>query len=246
MSCVYLHLGQAGNQIGKEFWGIAEAEFIASRRPGRRRASSHLRGGGDSLFHAEDGFSRCLAVDSEPKVVQCFQRESSSLRPENVIFDQGGLANNWAMGFHSCLKEGGLLERCLDKMRKEVERCCWLNSIVLVHSLAGGTGSGLGSALLQALRDHYPSLYLIPVCIGAFRAGDTPLQQYNSALALHHLQVFADAVIYRGNDDMLSQVRDRKGGVTGNIAGAGMFWSQGWVWTALCRTVDGGKMSRCS
>lgn len=39
--------------------------------------------------------------------------------------------------------------------------------------------------------------------MGPFRNGDTPLQHYNSALALQHLQAFADAVIYRGNDDLL-------------------------------------------
>ena len=46
--------------------------------------------------------------------------------------------------------EGGLFSRCMDGMRKEAERCCWLNSVVMTHSLAGGTGSGLGSGLLQA------------------------------------------------------------------------------------------------
>lgn len=65
----------------------------------------------------------------------------------------------------------------------------------------------LASALSQALRDEYPSLYLISACVGPFGAGDTPLQHYNSALALHHLQVFADAVIYRGNDDLLQEAK---------------------------------------
>lgn len=101
-------------------------------------------------------------------MVHSFQERVGSLRPENVIFSQSGLANNWAMGFASCrggdgggesgsrgggledAREGGLFSRCMDGMRKEAERCCWLNSVVMTHSLAGGTGSGLGSGLLQA------------------------------------------------------------------------------------------------
>lgn len=59
----------------------------------------------------------------------------------------------------------------------------------------------------QALRDEYPSLYLISVCIGPFQSGETPLQHYNSTLALHHLQAFADAIIYRGNDDLVHSAR---------------------------------------
>lgn len=45
------------------------------------------------------------------------------------------------------------------------------------------------------------------MCVGAFGAGESPLQHYNSTLALHHLQVFADAIIFRGNDDLLKYSR---------------------------------------
>lgn len=60
----------------------------------------------------------------------------------------------------------------------------------------------------QALRDDYPSLYLISACVGPFGTGDTPLQHYNSVLALQHLQAYADCVIYRGNDDLLRSATD--------------------------------------
>lgn len=55
----------------------------------------------------------------------------------------------------------------------------------------------------QALRDEYPSLYLLSACVGPFGVGDTPLQHYNSVLALQHLQAYTDCVVYRGNDDLL-------------------------------------------
>ncbi|CAN0371184.1 unnamed protein product [Ectocarpus fasciculatus] len=227
MSCIHLHLGQAGIQLGESFWRLAEEEFIvddaraggggggcsgrgsgcATAVPSRKSSMRRMRPGGTAMFHEDDGWARCLAVDSEPKVVQRFQGRVRSLRPENAIYSQSGLANNWAMGFASCRSnvggEEGPFSRCMEGMRKEAERSCWLNSAVITHSLAGGTGSGLGSGLLQALRDEYPSLYLISACVGPFGTGDTPLQHYNSALALQHLQAYADCVIYRGNDDLL-------------------------------------------
>ncbi|CAM9415701.1 unnamed protein product [Pylaiella littoralis] len=225
MSCIHLHLGQAGIQLGESFWGLAEEEFFVDdgrgdRNRGRGRggrataspesSSVRMRAGGTAMFHEDGGWARCLAVDSEPKVVQRFQGRVGSLRPENAIFSQSGLANNWAMGFASCRSlgdgeegAGGPFSRCMEGMRKEAERSSWLNSVVMTHSLAGGTGSGLGSGLLQALRDEYPSLYLFSACVGPFGTGDTPLQHYNSVLALQHLQAYADCVIYRGNDDLL-------------------------------------------
>ena len=84
MSCIHLHLGQAGIQLGESFWGLAEEEFFVdgggggggSSGSGRGgRARTRMRPGGTAMFH-EDGYggggggwARCLAVDSEPKVV---------------------------------------------------------------------------------------------------------------------------------------------------------------------------------
>eukprot|EP00903_Cladosiphon_okamuranus_P007103 g6902.t1 len=222
MSCIHLHLGQAGVQLGESFWGLAEEEFLVGDGVGggrggggRGRGRMRMHPGGAAMFHEEGGWARCLAVDSEPKVVQRFRGRVESLRPENAIFSQSGLANNWAMGFASCRSdggsdgaEGGPFSRCMEGVRREAERSSWLNTVVMTHSLAGGTGSGLGSGLLQSLRDEYPSLYLFSACVGPFGAGDTPLQHYNSVLALQHLQAYADCVIYRGNDDLLRRAAE--------------------------------------
>lgn len=62
------------------------------------------------------------------------------------------------MGFECCRQvregtgdaEAGLFERSMEAVRRDAERCSWLNSMVMFHSLAGGTGSGFGSGLLQA------------------------------------------------------------------------------------------------
>lgn len=48
----------------------------------------------------------------------------------------------------------------MEALRREMERVDFLHSVVLHHSLAGGTGSGLGSAMLQYLREVAPALTL--------------------------------------------------------------------------------------
>lgn len=40
--------------------------------------------------------------------------------------------------------------------RKEAEDCECLQGFQVVHSLGGGTGSGLGSLLISKLREEYP------------------------------------------------------------------------------------------
>lgn len=75
-------------------------------------------------------------------------------RPDNFVFGQNGAGNNWAKGFYT---EGAeLADAVLDVVRRETENCDCLQGFQLVHSLGGGTGSGLGTLLLSKIREEYP------------------------------------------------------------------------------------------
>jgi len=71
---------------------------------------------------------------------------------------QGGAANNWAKGFYTDGAE--LLDPIFDTLRKEAESCDLLQGFQLVHSIGGGTGSGLGCLLLSKIREEYPDRML--------------------------------------------------------------------------------------
>ncbi len=49
----------------------------------------------------------------------------------------------------------------MNVIRKEVELCDYLQGFQLVHSLAGGTGSGFGALIINKLREEFPDrMYL--------------------------------------------------------------------------------------
>ena len=77
---------------------------------------------------------------------------------------------------------------------------------MLCHSVGGGTGSGLGSLLLQETRDAYPRHYLTAAALCPFAAGELPLGHYNATLALSYLQEFADATVPFDNPPLLPQL----------------------------------------
>ena len=64
-----------------------------------------------------------------------------------------GLVNIMFLGY----EEG---EKCqdeiLDMIDREADGSDSLEGFVMTHSIAGGTGSGLGSFLLEAMNDRYP------------------------------------------------------------------------------------------
>jgi len=90
-------------------------------------------------------------------------------------------------------REGGCLRDTMNAVRRAAERGA--SEVVLLHSLAGGSGSGLGSRLLEHLRDAYGKRYILAASVAPRPDGDTPLQHYNSALAAQFLHAYADGVL---------------------------------------------------
>jgi tubulin gamma len=68
---------------------------------------------------------------------------------------------------------------------------------MMLHSIAGGTGSGLGSYLLERLNDHYPKklVQTYSVFPNTEEMSDVVVQPYNSILSLKRLTQNADAVV---------------------------------------------------
>lgn len=63
----------------------------------------------------------------------------------------------------------------IELLRREVEKCDFYKGSVVMHSVAGGTGSGLGSKIVELIRDEYPMCYLTSASVLPSSIGDTPL-----------------------------------------------------------------------
>lgn len=65
--------------------------------------------------------------------------------------------------------------------------------------------SGVGSAIIEQLREDYPLSYILSVPVAPFSYGETPLQYYNSLLCLRTLQAHTDGIMLFQNDHVLTQ-----------------------------------------
>lgn len=85
---------------------------------------------------------------------------------------QGGAGNNWAKGYYT---EGAeLIDPILDIARGQAERSDSLQGFQVLHSLGGGTGSGLGALLLSKIREEYPDREF-SLCRGVSEGVDAPV-----------------------------------------------------------------------
>jgi len=153
----------------------------------------------EDLFFHEVLTTRSILVDTESKAIDtCVRsRRSWSYNPTNLhVLGQGGAGNNWANGY--CLGGGGQV--IIDSVRREAERCDRLDSICVVSSAAGGTGSGLGCRLTEEIRDMLPRSPLINTVVCPYSVGEVAVQNYNSALSLANLLEVSDGVVLIENE----------------------------------------------
>ncbi len=71
------------------------------------------------------------------------------LDTQMMINDVSGAGNNWAHGNHVYGPQ--YREQILERVRRTVEACDSIQSFLLLHSLGGGTGSGVGTYILEML-----------------------------------------------------------------------------------------------
>lgn len=193
---ITLQFGQCGNQVGKNFWNTICNEHGIGTDGEAISLSEDKKN--IFFYQADDGnfVPRCILVDLEPRVIG---DAGPIFNKENIyIHEGGGAGNNWAHGYIS----GKQIENeVMDIAQREAESCERLESFLLIHSVAGGTGSGTGSYFLEQIRDTFPKKIIQTFSIFPNNddSSDVVVQPYNSILTLQKLNKYADMSIVMDN-----------------------------------------------
>lgn len=200
MSVISLQVGQCGNQIGQELFSVINDDCNGANRKKYSECSNER-----FFYESSTGelVARSVLVDMEPKVIyQAIAKASKSGRwryGDKAYFSQKqGSGNNWANGFS--IHGPRHKEVVEDLVRREVERCDRLAGIFTMMSVAGGTGSGVGTYITQCLRDIYPQSFILNQLVWPYGSGEVIVQNYNSVLTLSHLYQLSDAILVHEND----------------------------------------------
>lgn len=65
-------------------------------------------------------------------------------------------------------------------MPVQVEACDVVSGFLLLQSMAGGTGAGLGTYIATALRDEYPVTHALNCCVWPYESGEVIVQACDS------------------------------------------------------------------
>ncbi|XP_022919824.1 tubulin epsilon chain-like [Onthophagus taurus] len=220
---ITIQVGQCGNQIGSEFWPLVLQEYGITREKSKSKPPEqsttfnsffqiHPDYKGESFNTIQDLVdsevkARTILVDMETSVVSRYK--NSYLRDifdeEYIIVHYPGSGNNWAEGF--CHYGPRFEEKILYSIRKAVENCDSLHGFLLMYSLGGGTGSGVGSYILKLLDDHFPHIDRFVTCVYPIGTEDVITCPYNMALATKELIEHASCVIPVENRALIDIVK---------------------------------------
>lgn len=222
---ITLQIGQCGNQIGCRFWDLALREHAAVNKKGiydealstffrnvdvRSKSTSYFETSEIPLGNGTEKIrnlrARAVLIDTEEGVVNEIMKG-----PLNEVFDHrqyvtdvSGAGNNWAVGhmFYGKKYQDSIREL----IRKNAELCDSLESFFVMHSMGGGTGSGLGTAVLRMIADDYPEVHRFVVAVYPSADDDVITSPYNCVLAMKQLTDFADCVLPLDNQSLVNIV----------------------------------------
>jgi tubulin alpha len=203
---VCLHIGQAGVQMGESCWELFCLEH--GIQPDGMMPSDKTIGAEDDAFNtffSETGSGqhvpRALMLDLEPTVVDEVRTGvyRQLYHPQQLISGKEDAASVYARGHYTIGKE--IVDVALDRVRKLADACSGLQGFMIFHSVGGGTGSGLGSLLLERLSVEYGkkpkfgyTVYPSP------QVSTAVVEPYNAVLATHALLEHTDVAAMLDNE----------------------------------------------
>ncbi|KAL8444770.1 hypothetical protein Emed_006085 [Eimeria media] len=208
MATLTVLVGGCGNYLGSALFELLHAEVQRAAASKESQISESLRrrffSSVDSKLGEELLQARSLLIDMEAKVVQnCLLRHpspSSQLKPSTpswswaprfAYWQQGGCGNNWALGHEV---QGPKHREALEGLICDLaEQADVVASVLLIHSLAGGTGSGVGAYLTELCADLLPKSCVASCCVWPYDA-EVATQSFNAALSLSALQRDSEAI----------------------------------------------------
>ncbi|CAF4335203.1 unnamed protein product [Rotaria sp. Silwood2] len=186
---ITIQVGQAGNSIGEKFWELACDEHGIDRC-GNFHGESDLQLERINVYFTEvrnqHYVPRSIFIDLDQTSINKIQNSNNKnlFNPEFLINGKMSASNNFAKGYFT---EGvEMLPELMDIIRKIAEECDLVHGFQFLHSISGGVGGGLGSLLIDNIRQEYSDRILKSYSIfPALSMSQVVVEPYNAVLTMN-------------------------------------------------------------
>lgn len=194
---LFFHIGQAGLQIGQEFWNTVLKENNIDENGGIVDYNI-LDGSYQSMFY-ENSLTkkltpRAILIDTDNEIADKIQKKSKLFSKGNFVNGKQDACCIFSRGYRS-----PLCEEIMEATRKQLENMDHFQGMIFINSTCGGTGSGLFDKLIEngirMQKGNYMSFSVLP----SNNLYSSVLDCYNTVLALEQLRD-NDAVVVLQNE----------------------------------------------
>lgn len=199
-----IHVGQGGIQMGNACWELYCIEHgIKPNGEIDRAAGKPIESASSFFSETSTGnmVPRSIMVDLEPGVIDAIKTSeySSLYHPSQLIAGKEDAANNYARGHYTVGKT--IIEPTMEQIRRLVDNCDSLQGFFVFHAFGGGTGSGLGSLIMERLSQQYEKKSKLEFAVyPAPQVSNSVVEPYNSVLTTHMTLEHADCSFLVDNE----------------------------------------------
>jgi len=200
---ISIHVGQAGVQVGNACWELYCLEHGISPDGMLNDKSAEVGSCGTFFSEVSSGrrVPRAVFIDLEPTVIDEVRSGPYKrlYHPEQLISGKEDAANNFSRGHYTIGKN--MVDTALDRIRRLAEVCKGLQGFLIFHAVGGGTGSGLGSLLMERLSVDYGKKSKIGFTVyPSPQVSTSVVEPYNSVLSTHSLLEHTDVDVILDNE----------------------------------------------
>ncbi|KAF4702179.1 hypothetical protein FOZ62_024033 [Perkinsus olseni] len=212
------HLGQAGCSVGQKVWELFCVEH--GIEPDGTMPSDESVGSMEdpfnTFFHETPSgqhVPRTLFMDTDPSTKHEILGPRSKWRdlynPEQVMGYKQDCRSNFFEGRTQAI-EYHIVDEMMDRLRKEADKCSNLAGFFTFRSFGGGTGSGIGCELLEALREQFEKKVILePVLYPSAEYSSSAVEPYNCLFATAYSKAVCDLSLMLDNQAAYKLCRDQ-------------------------------------
>jgi tubulin alpha len=201
---ISVHLGQAGVQIGNACWELFCLEH-GIQPDGQMTSDAALGDDAFTTFFSEAGLGkyvpRSVFIDLEPTVIDEVRTGTyrQLFHPDCLISSKEDSGSCSTRARYTIGRQ--VLDLCLDRIRRLADNCSGLQGFLFFNSVGGGTGSGLGTLLLERLSVDYGKKSKVGFTIYPSPQISTSIvEPYNAVLCGHTLLEHNDVTVLLDNE----------------------------------------------
>ena len=206
---IVIGIGEAGINISNDLINLIAEEHeiqknqvdkarVSPKSPKPSEISEEMRELGANIYFSEwpsgKRKSRSILIDLDSTPINRIQGKPHIYNESNLLYNNNSSGGNWATAFYN---SGDLIEEFSDALRGELELTESAEVFQIIHSLEGGTGSGLFSALIPLISDEFGGIIREAVSVFGEKEGRR-VEGYNEVLSMEAL-LNCNEVLYFNN-----------------------------------------------